>query len=152
MSPRRAFRILSLAEAVTWAGLIVAMLLKYGAGADSAVSVAGPIHGFVFIAYVAGAAVLAVNQRWSAGATVLAVAAAVVPFATLPLEIVYDRRGLLAGPWRRTATEDPRDRRLPSRMLRWSLARPLAAGAVLVAAVAVAFAALLVAGPPGGSA
>ncbi|NQX12219.1 DUF3817 domain-containing protein [Microbacteriaceae bacterium VKM Ac-2855] len=149
MSPRQSFRLLSLAEAVTWTLLIIAMFAKYGAGLDWAVSVAGPIHGFAFLAYGASAIVLAVNQRWSIRATVLAIAAAVIPYATIPVEIGFDRRGMLAGPWRRHATADPRDARLPSRALRWSLARPILAAGLLAVAVALVFTGLLVVGPPG---
>jgi integral membrane protein len=151
MSPRRLFRVLSVVEAVTWTLLIVGMLLKYAVGVgDWPVSVAGPIHGFAFLAYGAAALVLSVNQRWSAGATVLAVASAVIPYATIPLERGFERRGLLEGGWRRVAGEDPRDRRVTSRLLRWALVRPVLAGALVLAAVAVVFTALLIVGPPGG--
>lgn len=152
MSPRRLFRILSFAEAVTWTLLIAGMLLKYVARVgDWPVSIAGPIHGFVFIAYGIASLVLAVNQRWSVGSTLLAVGSAVVPYATIPVELAFDRRGKLAGPWRRTETDDPRDRRVVDRALRWALTRPLLATGVLVAAAALIFVALLIVGPPGGS-
>ncbi|ROQ04229.1 integral membrane protein [Rathayibacter sp. PhB93] len=151
MSPRRLFRILSILEAVTWTLLLVGMLLKYAVGVgDWPVSTAGPIHGFAFLAYGAAALVLAVNQRWTAGATLLALASAVVPYTTIPLERGFERRGLLEGDWRREAGADPRDRRLPSRLLRWALGRPVLAAALVLAAVAALFAALLVVGPPGG--
>lgn len=151
MSPRRLFRLLSVVEAVTWTLLIAGMLLKYAAGAgDWPVSVAGPIHGFAFLAYGAAALVLSVNQRWSIGATVLALASAVIPYATIPLERGFERRGLLEGDWRRDAGDDPRDHRLTSRLLRWALVRPVLAGALVLAAVAAVFTALLIVGPPGG--
>ncbi|OOB89459.1 DUF3817 domain-containing protein [Rathayibacter sp. VKM Ac-2630] len=151
MSPRRLFRVLSIVEAVTWTLLIVGMLLKYAVGVgDWPVSVAGPIHGFAFLAYGAAALVLSVNQRWSIGATVLAVASAVIPYATVPLERGFERRGLLEGGWRRVAGDDPRDQRVASRLLRWALVRPVLAGVLVLAAVAVVFTALLIAGPPGG--
>ncbi|PTL71637.1 DUF3817 domain-containing protein [Rathayibacter caricis DSM 15933] len=151
MSPRRLFRVLSIVEAVTWTLLIVGMLLKYAVGVgDWPVSVAGPIHGFAFLAYGAAALVLSVNQRWSIGATVLAVASAVIPYATVPLERGFERRGLLEGGWRRVAGEDSRDQRVTSRLLRWALVRPVLAGVLVLAAVAVVFTALLIVGPPGG--
>ncbi|NQX28175.1 DUF3817 domain-containing protein [Microbacteriaceae bacterium VKM Ac-2854] len=148
MSPKQAFRALSIAEAGTWTLLIAGMLAKYGAGADWAVSAAGPVHGFVFLAYVVAAVGVAVNQRWRIGATALAVGAAVIPFATIPVEIAFVRRGMLDGGWRRTRTADPRDARFPSRVLRLVLGRPVLAGAVLIAAVALVFTGLLIAGPP----
>lgn len=151
MSPRRLFRILSIVEAVTWTLLIAGMLLKYVVGVgDWPVSVAGPIHGFAFLSYGAAALVLAVNQRWTPGATLLAVASAVIPYATVPLERGFERRGLLEGEWRREAGSDPRDRGLASRVLRWALARPVLAGVLVLAGVALVFAVLLVVGPPGG--
>ncbi|SMH44814.1 integral membrane protein [Rathayibacter oskolensis] len=151
MTPRRLFRLMSIVEAVTWTLLLLAMLLKYVVGVgDWPVSAAGPIHGFAFLAYGAAALVLAVNQRWSAGATLLALASAVVPYATVPLERGFERRGLLEGPWRREAGSDPRDRRILGRLLRWALGRPVLAGALVLAAVAAVFTALLVVGPPGG--
>lgn len=151
MSPRRLFRLLSIIEAVTWTLLIVGMLLKYVVRVgDWPVSVAGPVHGFAFLAYGAAALVLAVNQRWSPRATGLALVSAVVPYATVPLERGFERRGLLEGPWRREAGSDPRDGSVASRLLRWALRRPVLAGALVVAAVVAVFAALLVIGPPGG--
>ncbi|MBF4463229.1 MULTISPECIES: DUF3817 domain-containing protein [unclassified Rathayibacter] len=151
MSPRRLFLLLSVVETATWTLLIAAMLLTYVARVGGGpVSVAGPIHGFAFLAYGAAALVLAVNQRWSAGATVLALVSAVLPYATIPLERGFERRGLLEGAWRREATADPRDDRALERLLRWALARPALAGALVLALVAGVFAALLAVGPPGG--
>ncbi|PPF21384.1 DUF3817 domain-containing protein [Rathayibacter rathayi] len=150
MSPRHLFRLLSIVEAVTWTLLIVGMLLKYAIGVGDWLSVAGPIHVFAFLASAAAALVLAVNQRWTTGATALAVASAVVPYAVVPLERAFERRGLLKGPWRTRASDDPRDQRVTSRLLRWALGRPVLAGALVLALVAVVFTALLVVGPRGG--
>ena len=149
MSPRTLFRSFAVAEVVTWSLLIVGMVLKYVVRVgDWPVSVAGPIHGFVFLAYLVAGVVVAVNQRWSAGVTVAALASAVVPFASLPVERWIDRRGLLVGDWRRTATDDPRDRRPLDRLLRWMLGHLVPALVLLVVAVVVVFAVLLAAGPP----
>jgi integral membrane protein len=64
MSPRALFRSFAVAEVVTWALLIGGMLLKYVARVgDWPVSIAGPIHGFVFLAYLVAGVVVAVNQR-----------------------------------------------------------------------------------------
>ena len=153
MTPRRLFRLFAIAEAVTWALLLTGMALKYGAGVgDWPVSVAGPIHGFVFIAYAITVGLVAVNQRWRVGTTVLAGASAIIPFASIPVEIGFDSRRLLAGGWRREASGDSRDRRPLERALRWCLARPVTAAVVLALAAAVIFSALLMVGPPGGTA
>jgi integral membrane protein len=151
MSPRALFRSFAVAEVVTWALLIGGMLLKYVAEVgDWPVSIAGPIHGFVFLAYLVAGVVVAVNQRWSPGVTVLALASAVVPFASLPVERGIDRRGGLDGDWRREATGDPRDRRPLDRLLRWVLGHLALAVVLLLAAVVVVFVLLLIAGPPVG--
>ena len=151
MSPRALFRSFAVAEVVTWALLIGGMLLKYVAKVgDWPVSVAGPIHGFVFLAYLVAGVVVAVNQRWSPGVTVLALASAVVPFASLPVERWIDRRGGLDGDWRREATGDPRDRRPLDRLLRWVLGHLVLAVVLLLAAVVVVFVLLLIVGPPVG--
>ena len=74
---------------------------------------------------------VALNNRWGAGPTILALVSAIVPYATVPAEIVLQRRGLLAGSWR--------------------LARPsLLFGGIAVAVVAL-YTVLLIVGPPGGS-
>jgi integral membrane protein len=152
MSPRSLFRALALAETITWTALIGGMLIKYVASVtDVGVSIGGALHGFFFLAFVAASIVVAVNQRWTTRTTLLALASAVVPYATIPVERRLERRGLLEGPWRRTATDDPRDHTPASRMLRWALANTVLAAAIAVVAVVAVFAALLVIGPPGRS-
>ena len=150
MSPKRLFRALAFAEAVTWTILIVAMILKYAAGVDAAVLVGGSIHGFVFLAYAFAAVLVGVNQRWHLGLIAFAVLTAIVPYATIPFEFWLMRRGRLEGEWRRDAGEHPADGSWVNRMLRWFLARPVLLTVVAVIGIAVVFSALLVIGPPGG--
>ncbi len=150
MSPKRLFRALAFAEAVTWTILIVAMILKYAAGVDAAVLVGGSIHGFVFLAYAFAAVLVGVNQRWHLGLIAFAVLTAIVPYATIPFEVWLMRRGRLEGEWRRDAGEHPADGSWVNRMLRWFLARPVLLTVVAVIGIAVVFSALLVIGPPGG--
>ena len=150
MSPKRLFRALAFAEAVTWTILIVAMILKYAAGVDAAVLVGGSIHGVVFLAYAFAAVLVGVNQRWHPGLIAFAVLTAIVPYATVPFELWLVRRGRLEGEWRREAGEHPADGHWVNRMLRWFLARPVLLTVVAVIGIAVVFSALLVIGPPGG--
>lgn len=150
MSPKRLFRALAFAEAVTWTILIVAMILKYAAGVDAAVLVGGSIHGFVFLAYAFAAVLVGVNQRWYLGLIAFAVLTAIVPYATIPFELWLVRRGRLEGEWRREAGDHPADGSWVNRMLRWFLARPVLLTVVAVIGIAVVFSALLVIGPPGG--
>jgi integral membrane protein len=148
ITPRALFRTLAIAEAITWTLLITGLVLRAAAGLDAAVSIGGGIHGFVFLAYGATAIFVAVNQRWSVGTSLLAIGSAVVPYATIPVELWLARTGRLDGGWRRTATDDPRDRSVIDRILRLVLARPLMFAAVAAVAVAVVFVVLLALGPP----
>ncbi len=150
VSPRRLFGVLAFAEAVTWTLLITALIVRATAGLDWTVSVAGGIHGFVFLAYGATALLVGVNQRWSIGLIVLAVATAVVPYATIPLELWLARSGRLDGEWRREATGDPRDQGVVDRLARWFIRHPILLVAAVTLAVVVLFVVLVILGPPGG--
>ncbi len=150
LTPKRLFRGLAFAEAVTWTILILAMILKYAGGLDWAVLVGGSIHGFVFLSYAVSAVLVGVNQRWSVGLIAFAVLTAIVPYATIPFELWLIRRGRLEGDWRREASDHPDDGRWWNHVLRFFLARPVLLVAVSVVAIAAVFGGLLVIGPPGG--
>ena len=150
MTPLRLFRFAALAEAVTWTLLILGLVLRGTAGLAIAVTIGGGIHGFVFLAYAVIAVLVAINQRWSLGATALAVAAAIVPYATIPVELWLGRSGRLVGDWRVETTADPRDGRWFDRIARWLFRRPALLVALAAVGVVAVFVALLVAGPPGG--
>lgn len=147
MSPRSLFRVAAIAELVTWTLLLAGMVMEYGFGlGDLPVRIGGGAHGFVFLGYLVVATVVAVNQRWSSGTTVLAWASAIVPYATLPFEAVVARRGMLTGAWRRSAAEQRAG--VLDRLLFLVVARPVGAAIVGAALVAATFSALLVVGPP----
>jgi integral membrane protein len=149
MTPRLLYRILAVAEAITWTLLLAGMVLKYAVGVgDWPVTVAGPIHGFVFIAYAITAALIGVNQRWRPGLIVLAVATAVIPYATVPFDLWADRTGRLDGGWRTTPTDDPRDHTWFGRLFRWMLTHVTVLATSLAVLAVVIMAALLVIGPP----
>ncbi|MBC7589774.1 MAG: DUF3817 domain-containing protein [Salinibacterium sp.] len=148
VTPRSLLRTLAIAEAITWTLLIGGLILRAIAGLDTAVSIGGAIHGFVFLAYGVTAVLVAANQRWSVGVSLLAVGSAVIPYATIPVELWLARSGRLDGSWRRAATDDPRDRRVTDRILRLVLARPCMFAVVATVAVAVVFVVLLSFGPP----
>lgn len=148
--PRSLYRIVAIAETVTWTLLLAGMVLKYGFDLPVAVLIGGSIHGLVFISYALTAGLVGVNQRWSAAQIAAAVATAIVPYATIPFDRRLERRGMLQGQWRTVATEDPRDHTALARLLRYFLARPVALAAIFVAGVAVIMTTLLIIGPPGG--
>lgn len=148
MTPKQLFRTAAFAEAVTWTLLITALVVRATTGFAPGVTIAGGIHGFVFLSYGATAVLLAVNQRWHPGVAATAIASAIVPYATIPVEIWLARSGRLVGQWRREATDDPRDRTWIDRTMRWFLLRPLVLVALIVVAVVLLFVVLLSAGPP----
>src|SRR5690606_2359181 len=74
MTPKRLFRLAAIAEAITWTLLIAALVVRATTGFTLGVSIAGGIHGFVFLAYGATAILLAVNQRWHPGVAIVAIA------------------------------------------------------------------------------
>ena len=158
MSPRTLFLRLSQAEAVTWTLLILGMVLKYVTQTtELGVRIFGLMHGVVFLSYVLVTFLVWVNQRWTMRTGLLALAAAIPPWATLWFERRAERQDLLGGPWRFGAeaatgssvgsgSEQPRT--LPERVLALVLARPLAAAVLGVIGVAAATAVLLWVGPP----
>lgn len=149
-TPDRLFRVLAIAEAITWTILIAAIIARAVGAPGVVVTVGGGIHGFVFLAYAATAILVALNQRWHPGVGVLAVASAVVPYATIPMEIWLHRSGRLVGDWRLDATADPRDRRWYDRLMRWFLRRPWVLAVLLAVGIVALYVILLLVGPPGG--
>ncbi|WP_449276836.1 DUF3817 domain-containing protein [Leucobacter sp. GX24907] len=147
MSPRVLFRTFAIAEVITWAGLIAALILRGTGVTEAAVAPAGGVHGFVFLAYCGVTVFVWVNQRWRPAVGLIGLASSVVPFATLPFEIVADRRGLLSGGWR-LAPGGNQPHGLLERLQAQILRRPLAALLVFVVAVTVVFLVLLWLGPP----
>ncbi|MDJ1113282.1 DUF3817 domain-containing protein [Microbacterium dauci] len=148
-APVSIYRTLAFAEAVSWTLLIGGLIIRGVGGPAVAVTIGGGIHGFVFLAYAATALLVALNNRWSVGVGVLAVGAAVVPYATIPVEMWLRRSGRLAGAWRLEATDDPRDARPIDRLLRWFLRRAALLITLLVVGVVALYVVLLIVGPPG---
>ena len=149
-APARLFRVLAIAEAITWTILISAIIARALGAPGIVVTIGGGIHGFVFLAYGATAILVALNQRWHVGVAVLAVVSAVIPYATVPAEIWLHRSGRLRGDWRLEAGEDPRDGRWYDRLMRWFLRRPWVLAGLLVLAIVALYVVLLLVGPPGG--
>jgi integral membrane protein len=97
-SAARAFRAVAIAEACSWAGLLIGMFFKYVVVRnDIGVTVFGPIHGVLFIIYVIVTLVVARDFRWSVGTTVVALVASIPPLATLWFERRARRTGLFSG-------------------------------------------------------
>lgn len=101
------FRVIAIAEAVSWAGLLTGMLFKYVlSDSETGVHIFGPVHGVIFIAYVVVTCLTARRLRWSRGVLALGLAASIPPFATYVFEVWAQRTGRLvvADPARADAT------------------------------------------------
>lgn len=146
MSPRRLYRGVALAEAITWALLLTGMFLKYVTHTtELGVRVFGMLHGIVFISYCLATVVLWVDQKWPASRLLLGLGAAIPPFATVPFERYAERAGLLGDDWRlRSAEPQGPFESIAS----WLLRRPLQGAAVALVAIAGLTALALVVGPP----
>ncbi len=101
VNTRTVFRTVAIAEALSWALLLSAMLCKWILKTEpfglheGGVPVAGPIHGGIFVAYVITSVAAAKTFRWDARTTLLALAASIPPFFTYLFEVLADRKGLL---------------------------------------------------------
>src|SRR3954469_16020249 len=93
-TPAGRFRLFAQAEAVSWAGLLIGMLFKYVLSDNEiGVKVFGPIHGFIFVAYILVALLASAAQKWEKRTTFLALLASIPPFGT----IVFERWAIRTG-------------------------------------------------------
>lgn len=148
-TPASLFRVLAIAEAISWTLLIIGLILRATADLAIATTIGGTIHGFVFLSYGATAVLVALNNRWRPWPTTVAIVSAIVPYATIPAELWLSRSGRLAGQWR-TGEPDPADRLWYDGLLRWFLLRPWVLAVLIFLAVVALFTVLLIIGPPGG--
>lgn len=146
MTPRSFYRTAAVAEAVTWTLLLVGMFLKYVTKTtDLGVSLAGPLHGIVFLFFCVATVIVAVDQRWSLARAAFGLAAAVPPLVTIPFERWAIRKGLIGHQWRLRSQTPVK---LQERVVGLVVSRPLLAGAIIVVGVAIVFSVLLALGPP----
>ncbi|WP_007026711.1 DUF3817 domain-containing protein [Saccharomonospora iraqiensis] len=95
------FRVVAVAEAFSWAGLLVGMFLKYVVElGEGGVPVLGMVHGVLFVLYLATTLLVARPLGWRAGTVVTALLASIPPLATWVFEKWALRRGKLDGPER----------------------------------------------------
>lgn len=88
----RPFRLIALAEASSFLALLVASYLKHTDGGATGVTVLGPIHGALFIAYVLAALNLRPRAGWSNRTTGLILLGAVLPFGGYVVDVWLARR------------------------------------------------------------
>ena len=149
MNPKRLYGLFSTGEAITWALLITALILRaFGDPVPIGVAVAGSIHGAMFLSYCTTAVLVGVNQRWRISKTIAALALAIVPFATVPWDRRLLSQGSLEGNWRTEKSDHPSDAGWFDSLFRWFIARPLTLVMTLILVVAVIFTVLLSLGSP----
>ena len=86
-TPRGRFRAVALAEAASWAGLLIGMWFKYSDHANPiGVRIMGPVHGALFVAYLVSLFEVARHLRLGPVALVIGIASAFPPFTTLLFE------------------------------------------------------------------
>jgi integral membrane protein len=91
------FRLVALAEAVSWVGLLIGMYFKYlgSPRTEVGVKVFGMAHGLIFITFVIAALLAGTAFGWSTATWLLALLASIVPLGTVIFLIWVDRAGRL---------------------------------------------------------
>ena len=150
LSPKTLYRVVARVEAVTWALLLVGLVLKYGTDTtELLVRVGGMLHGAAFLAYCVVTTFVAVDQKWGVGRWLLGVLTSIPPFVTLWFESYAEKKQLVTDSWR-LGGETARG---PLEKLATFVIRKPAQGALAgVVLVALLFALALAVGPPGSSA
>ena len=148
-SPKSIYKFFATGEAITW-GLLISALVSRALGdlIPHAVTIAGSIHGAMFLSYCVVAVLVGINQRWAFGRIAGAVALAIVPFATVPFDRRLLRQKALEGTWRIEPSDDPRDKSFIDRLFRWFIARPVVLILLIGLVLPAIFAFLLFLGPP----
>lgn len=75
----RWLRIVAVVEAISWLALIAATIVKYAADAPLGVHILGPIHGVLFLGYVALAIDVRRRLKWDGRTTLIVLADAILP-------------------------------------------------------------------------
>jgi integral membrane protein len=91
------FRIVALAEAFSWVGLLVGMYFKYlgSPRTEIGVKIFGPVHGALFVGFLAVMVLAGIAFRWNPLTWLLALLGSFVPLGTVMFVMWADRRGKL---------------------------------------------------------
>ncbi|MGE5705064.1 MAG: DUF3817 domain-containing protein [Clostridia bacterium] len=80
-------RLIALVEGLSYLFLlIIAMPLKYFAGLPKVVTVAGMLHGVLFVLYLLAVANVTFAKRWSIGKVLFALVVSIIPFGNFALD------------------------------------------------------------------
>ncbi|MFD5829078.1 DUF3817 domain-containing protein [Lentzea sp. NPDC060358] len=81
------FRIFALAEAISWAGLLLGMFFKYVVVQNEiGVKIFGPIHGAVFVAFILVTLMARDPLKWDVRTLVIGLLSSIPPFGTVIFE------------------------------------------------------------------
>jgi integral membrane protein len=96
------FRVAAVAEALSWAGLLIGMFLKYvvHTAHEGGVPVLGMVHGIIFVIYVITTLSVFKPLAWRRKTLALALLASIPPLFTWWFEKWALRTGKLDGPER----------------------------------------------------
>lgn len=72
--------VVTFVEATSWLGLLIGMIAKYGFDNETGVSIMGPVHGFLFVAFAFLLLITHVQEKWSVKKTVIAFLESIPPF------------------------------------------------------------------------
>ena len=91
----KTFRYVALAEATSFLILLVFSVIKHSGDFDGGVTVMGPIHGMLFLAYLVCVVMIRDCAGWTTKQTLLVVAGAVLPFGGFAVDRWLARTGQL---------------------------------------------------------
>ncbi len=149
ITPKKLYSVMAMAEMVTWTGLIIAMVARYGFSYEGKLFfVAGLSHGIIFLAYCVTAVMIGVNLKWGLGTISLAVLSAIPPWTTVPFDRWLHRHHKLDAPWALETPAGDTSLGLVDRFVRFWLRHPLWFFVVMVVGMAVVITGLLSIGPP----
>lgn len=80
MSALKALMVVTFVEATSWIGLLIGMIAKYGFDNETGVSIMGPVHGFLFIAFVFLLLMTHMQEKWPIRKTIVAFLESIPPF------------------------------------------------------------------------
>lgn len=92
MASLKTFRIVALLEATSFLILLVGSVLKATGGSEAIVQIMGPLHGVLFMAYVAMAFTGREDYRLNNTQTAWVIAGAVLPFGGYVVDRWFARR------------------------------------------------------------
>src|SRR4051812_36119927 len=89
------FRLVAMAEAVSWVGLLVGMYFKYAGTprTEIGVKVFGMAHGLIFIAFVVAGLLVGTALKWAASTWFRALLASIVPLCSVIFLVWADKTG-----------------------------------------------------------